>query len=142
MNRRACLVLAAVLAVPVGLCLADGEGSAGQNGLARSLIGIGVLAGTPGDMREPPARGGQYQSFTGRHWNLSAIDPETGIVVTNHGGTYRIDGDTYAETVEYASPNERSFLGKTFTFRLKIEGDRLTQLDAGGPFTQVWQRRK
>jgi len=50
-----------------------------------------------------------------------------GRVVSAAGGKYRVDGGKYTETLEYVSGQgvPESFVGSTFDFTCKIEGDIL-----------------
>jgi hypothetical protein len=111
-------------------------------GLAEDLKGAWVFVGVPGNINEPPATGGRYKFRTGRHWNLNMADPKTGVVTEHDGGTYTLDGDEYIETVEYACPSTINFVGKTYRFTVKVEGDYMTQKGIGNPFTEVWKRVK
>jgi hypothetical protein len=110
--------------------------------LAKDLLGTWVLVGTPDKVGEAPESGGRYKFITGRHWTITEADPETGKVVFHHGGTYTLDGDTYAETVEYANESTASLIKETFKFTIKVEGDTLTQTGIGNPFNEVWKRAK
>ena len=50
-----------------------------------------------------------------------------GRVVSVAGGKYRVDGDKYTETIEYVSGQgvPESFVGSTFDFTCKVDGDTL-----------------
>jgi len=112
--------------------------------LAKNLIGTWVLVGTPDKVGEPPTSGGRLKFFTGKHWTITQADPETGKVIFHHGGTYTLDGDNYAETIEYANESTAELIKKTFKFKIKVEGDTYTQTAIGedNPFTEVWKRAK
>jgi hypothetical protein len=110
--------------------------------LAKDLIGTWVLVGTPERVGEPPAAGGQLKFYTGRHWLITQADPNTGVVICHHGGTYTLTGDDYVETFEYANPSTLYLIHKTNRFKVKVEGDTLTQIGIGNPWTQVWKRAK
>jgi hypothetical protein len=120
------------------------KGKAAPARLAKELIGTWVLAGTPDKDGAPPAAGGRYKFFTGRHWAITQADPKTGQVVFHHGGTYALDGDTYTEAVEYANESTAGLIGKRFRFKVKVEGDTLTQPAIGedNPFNEVWKRAR
>jgi hypothetical protein len=70
------------------------------------------------------------------------LDPRTGVVVFHHGGTYKLDGDEYAETVEYAATNTANLIKQTYKFKIKVEGDTYTQTGINGQWSQVWKRAK
>jgi hypothetical protein len=110
--------------------------------LAQNLIGTWVLAGTPDKIEEAPAKGGRFLFLTGKHWCITQADPETGVTVFHHGGTYTLNGNQYAETVEYANDNTKDLLKQTNKFTLKLDGDTLTKTGIGNPWNEVWKRLK
>jgi hypothetical protein len=112
--------------------------------LAKNLIGTWVLVGTPDKVGETPTSGGRLKFFTGKHWVITQADPNTDKVVFHHGGTYTLDGDNYAETIEYANENTANLVKKTFQFKIKVDGDTYTQIGVGddNPFSEVWKRVK
>ncbi len=142
--RVAALSLLALTLPMAGLLPAQEKPAPGQeqSPLAKNLLGTWVLVGEPGKVTEPPAAGGRLKFLTGRHWMITQADPETGVTVFHHGGTYTLDGDQYAETVEYANENTKELIKETFKFTIKIEGDTLTQTGIGNPWTEVWKRVK
>jgi hypothetical protein len=108
----------------------------------KDLAGVWVLVGTPDKVGEPPSKGGRLKFFSGRHWCITESDPATGEVVFHHGGTYTINGDELVETVEYASSNTVSLIKQVFKHKIKIEGDKFTQVGIGNPWQEVWKRLK
>ena len=113
-----------------------------QSPLAKSLLGTWILVGTPDKVGEAPAAGGRLKFLTGKNWNITQADPETGVTIYHHGGTYTLTGDQYAETVEYANESTKDLIKQTFKFTMKVEGDTLTQIGIGNPWTEVWKRVK
>ena len=136
------LVLA-LSATTRGRLLADDKPAAeGPSRLAKELIGTWALAGTPDNVEEPPANGGRYKFFTGKHWTVTQADPETGEIIYHHGGTYTLDGDIYEETILYSTRNNAELIKQTFKFKIKVEGDTYTQIGVGNPYNEVWKRAK
>jgi hypothetical protein len=144
-------LLAPALLLTAGVTLRTGAGerppkeAAERTKLAQDLIGTWVLVGTPDKIADPPKSGGRLKFFTGKHWCITQADPKTGKVIFHHGGTYTLDGDTYAETIEYANENTATLIQKTFKFKAKVEGDTYTQTGIGddNPFKgEVWKRLK
>lgn len=108
----------------------------------KDLHGTWVLVGKPGAVGAIPAAGGRVKLITDHHWSVTESNPQTGATVFHHGGTYTLNGDEYAETVEDANDNTKDYVGKTFKFTVKIEGDTLTLLGIGNPWKEVWKRVK
>src|SRR5437867_1276568 len=113
-----------------------------QSPLAKNLLGTWILVGEPGKVEEASASGGRLKFFTGRHWTITQADAKTGVTIFHHGGTYTLNGNEYAETVEYANESTKELIKQTFKFTIKIEGDTLTQTGIGNPFNEVWKRVK
>jgi hypothetical protein len=145
-SRRIAVYFGAVaLVIPViALSLrADDKSSGGPKEptkLAKDLIGTWVLVGTPDKIGEAPKSGARLKFITGRHWVVTQADPETGKVLFHHGGTYTLDGDNYAETVDYANENTADLIKKTLKFKIKVERNTYTQIGVGNPYSEVWKR--
>ena len=143
---RAAAFCLLALAIPTALFVlraADKPAaSAAPSQLAKDMIGAWVLVGKPGKVREAPATGGRLKFRTGRHWTMTQANPDTGLTVMHDGGTYTLDGDKYVETLEYANESTANDIGKSFMFTVKVEGDTMTQLGVGNPYSEVWKRLK
>jgi hypothetical protein len=107
--------------------------------LATELIGTWQLVGTPDDTQEMPVN--SFKFFTGKHWSVTYHD-ENGNVQYHHGGTYTIDGDQYAETIKYATQQTAGLIGQTMKFKIKVEGDKYTQIGVGNTYNEIWRRAK
>jgi ketosteroid isomerase-like protein len=138
--RVAVVFGAAAVVLPAGIMFslrADEHLSGGPKEptkLAKDLIGTWVLMGTPDKV------GARLKFFTGKHWVVTQAEPETGKVVLHHGGTYTLDGDNYAETIEYANESTADLIKKTYKFKIKVEGNTYTQIGDGNPYSEVWKR--
>ena len=108
--------------------------------IRHTLLGAWAFAGKPDSTNDP--KPGATTKFWGlKHFTVVSADRETGDVSFCHGGTYTVDGDSYAETVEFAK--ERKFLiGKTFKFKIKVDGDAYIQNGIGNTFNERWVRLK
>jgi hypothetical protein len=106
------------------------------------MIGAWVHVGRPGQVREVPIAGQRLKFRTGSHWTLTRADPDTGLVVEHFGGTYTLKGNEYVETQDYADTNWIQDNGKSFKFTVTVEGDTMTQVGVGNPYTEVWKRAK
>jgi len=145
---RAVVIVALALVLPTTIAFrlrADDKHAPAEtkpSQLAKDLIGRWVLVGTPDKVVEPPKAGGRLKFFTGRHWVITQADPETGKVIFHHGGTYTLEGDKYAETVEYANESTADLIKNVHKFQIKVEGDTYTQIGLGNPYNEVWKRVK
>ena len=110
--------------------------------LAQDMIGTWIHVGSPGHVIEAPATGQRLKFRTDRHWNLTRADPDTGLVTEHFGGTYTLNGDEYVETQDYGDATWMKDNGKSFKFTVKVEGDTMTQIGIGNPYTEVWKRAK
>jgi heme/copper-type cytochrome/quinol oxidase subunit 2 len=107
--------------------------------LASDLIGTWTLVGTPDSEQETPTK--RLKFFTGKHWLVTEAD-DNGKVTLHHGGTYTLDADEYVETIEYAMEESISAVGMKFKFKIKVEGDKYTQIGIENPYSEVWRRAK
>jgi hypothetical protein len=105
------------------------------------MIGTWVMVGTPGHVRELPTEGGRFKYRTGTHWIVFSVN-QHGLVTETFGGSYRLSGDQYVETQDYADYRWKGDNRKSFTFKVKVEGDLMTQLGVGNGFDEVWRRVK
>ena len=110
--------------------------------LAKDLIGTWILVGTTDEVGEIPDKGGRLKFITGRHWTITQADPNTGLVIFHHGGTYTLDGNEYVEKIEYANENTKQLINKTLKHKIKVGKDTYTQIGVGNPYTEVWKRLK
>jgi hypothetical protein len=115
---------------------------AAQTQLAKDMIGTWVHVGEPGAVSDIPAEGGRFKFRTGGHWVLVTADAKTGMVVESFGGTYTLKGNEYAETVDYGTEDDIAYIGKTYKFTVKVEGDTMTQIGVGNPWNEIWKRAK
>lgn len=113
-----------------------------QSELAKKMIGTWVLVGTPDNVGETPKSGGRLKFFTGRHWTITEADPANNEVNFHHGGTYKLDGEKYVETIEYANASTADLINKMLKFKIKVDGDTYTQIGDGNSFNEVWKRLK
>jgi hypothetical protein len=114
-------------------------GSDDSSDLESRLMGTWILVASdvPGS---PSGIGIRRRIYSPGRWEIIQTDPATGKIVFNHGGTYRIHGDEVEHTVEFAGQSTASFLHQVRRFKIKVEGDTLTQVGLGNPFNDVWRR--
>jgi hypothetical protein len=58
----------------------------------------------------------------------------------HHGGTYKLEGDTYEETIRFAAPSTREMIGRTFKFKIKVDGNSYEQVGIGNPYNEKLKR--
>ncbi len=74
-----------------------------------------------------------------KHWMFSQADPKTHLTLFHHGGSYVLNGNRYAETIEYANESTGGLLGQTFEYEVSVTSDTMV---LKGPFNEVWERVK
>ncbi len=111
------------------------------NELARKLIGTWKLqkAANPGS---PSGIGTRLRFFTGTHWCVVQPHPSTGLIVFQHGGHYLLEGNKLKTTTDFAGELTKSFIGRTATFTIQIDGDTFKPVDPNGVFDETWERMK
>jgi len=115
--------------------------AAKSNLLAQKLIGTWRLedAARPGS---PSGIGTRLKMFTGTHWCVIQPDPNTGVIVFQHGGRYEVDGDTIKTMRDLAGESTKSVIGSTGKLKINIEGDTMKQADSEGVYNETWKRVK
>lgn len=116
--------------------------AAAQSSLAHELQGTWVHVGEPGKVGEPPAKGGFIKLRTAHHWAAINVDPRSGLVTSTHGGTWRINGDHYEETVAYGSEYHAPLINKAWTWKLVLKDDVMTKTGINNEWHEVWKRVK
>ena len=137
----------AMLAVGAG-CATAGVGAAPPagpiRGLGPALVGTWELVSTRvtrGDrtvLDERPPTVRALKILNGTHYSLVALRNET--FARAAAGRYRVVGDSYSETLDVASGGAAP--GRTYTFRIRMEGDTWTTDGGSGTdqFHEVWRR--
>ena len=70
------------------------------------------------------------------------VDGRSSLVTSTHGGTFRINGNTYEETVSYGGDYQANLMGKTYHWTVTLEGDTMTMMGTDNPWHEVWKRVK
>jgi hypothetical protein len=103
------------------------------------LIGTWVLLSTTNTGPIATAAiGVRRKTFTETTWEILEIDPATGNVRFNFGGSYTLLDGVYTETVEFSNVGASGNVGMTFSFTLTLDGSTFTQTGQGNPFTETW----
>jgi hypothetical protein len=68
----------------------------------------------------------RWKMFSKNRFVWVAYDVQQKKFIATGGGTYKIDGDTYSETIEFFSENP-ALVGKTLNFKFRREGNRYWQ---------------
>lgn len=110
--------------------------------LSHDLLGVWVCLGAPGNTEEPPAKGGFIKLRTADHLAAIAIDPRTGLVTSTHGGTWRVEGNVYQESIEFGGEHHAQLMNRTFKWNVKLDGNNMTMTPLDNPWNEVWQRVK
>lgn len=94
------------------------------------------------DGRVSEANVGELKFVGDRHWSVSRLDPKTKRLEYHMGGTYKLNGDEYVETIEFANDPASEMIGQEFTYKIKIEGETFTQIGQGNPYSLIFKRAK
>jgi hypothetical protein len=147
LNRRSSVSLGlALIAITAATgcetAVSGGNGSSKKTHarLNQEMIGTWVHVGSPGRVRTAPESGGRFKMRNGDHWNLTVVEGDTGLVTENFGGTYMMSGDEYVETQQYGTQQWLQDNGRSWRFRVTVEGDTMTQYGLDNSFTEVWKR--
>jgi hypothetical protein len=145
MNPRLLTLAVAVLVLLHSpLCAEEktsGDDAAPANELREALLGAWALAGGL-ESKDDPEPGSRMKFWGLKHWVITESDPKTGEIVHHHGGTYTLDGDSYEETIKFAAESTQPLVGRTFKFKIKVEGDTYIQEGIENPFNERWVRLK
>lgn len=117
-----------------------GPSPAAPEPLGPALEGVWVHVGEPGDIRVAPSAGGRMKFRVANRWTLTSAHARTGAVNEHFGGTWRVNGGVYVETIDYSVDENDPELGNTLTFSVKIDADTMTQVGLNNPYTEVWKR--
>lgn len=137
------------LLLVVGACASAGAGATGApagpvRGLGPALVGTWELVSTRvtrGEstlLDEGPPTVRALKILNGTHYSLVTV--RNGSFARAATGRYRVVGDSYSETIELASGQGTE--GRTYTFRIRVDGDRWTTDGGSGAdrFHEVWRR--
>ena len=82
--------------------------------------------------------------ISGGHFIFVAYDTEKGKPLYTGGGTYILNGSSYAEHIDFASDEiSAGLVGKDQPFTVKVDGDTFTQtgsLSNGKRLSETWKR--
>ena len=82
--------------------------------------------------------------LAGGHFMFAAYDTATGEPLYAAGGTYRLDGSSYSEHVDFASGKiAAGLVGKDQSFTVELDRETFTQsgtLSNGKPLMEKWKR--
>ena len=84
--------------------------------------------------------------LSGGHFMFAAYDTRTGEPLYSAGGTYRLDGTSYVEHMEFASGKlPVGLVGKDQSFTVDVDADTFTftqrgMLSNGKPLMEKWKR--
>jgi hypothetical protein len=117
------------------------KGKASTNDLAMKLIGTWKLE-TTANPGSPSGIGTRLKLFTGTHWCVVQPHPDTGLIIFQHGGHYVLEGNQLRATTDFAGEVTKSFIGRTGTVTIQIDGDTYKQVDPNGVFNETWKRVK
>lgn len=101
-----------------------------------------------GDAKEftaPPPERKSLKFITPTHFVWVWVDPKTKKISNSMGGRYKLEGDSYEETPEFAFEGMEAYVGKQQKFTAKVEGDKWTHsgvLSEGQKLEEIWKKVK
>lgn len=107
---------------------------------AKDLLGVWIYVGEPGKIGDAPASGGFTKHRTDRHWVAVDVDGRSSLVTSTHGGTWRVTGSEYEETVAYGGDHHAQLMGQTYRWTVKLEGDLMIKTGINNAWHEVWKR--
>jgi hypothetical protein len=82
--------------------------------------------------------------LAGGHFMFAAYDTSTGKPLYSAGGTYKLNGNSYVEHMDFASDRiPAGLVGRDQSFTVEVEGDTFTQkgtLSNGKALVEKWKR--
>jgi hypothetical protein len=130
------------------LCLvalgADNKSESGVN--PTSLVGtwelVSVKYNDAKDFTAPTPERKSLKFITPTHFLWVWVNPKKRIT-NSMGGTYKLEGDSYVETVEFAFEGMEAYVGKQQKFAARLEGDKWIHsgvLSEGQKIEEIWKR--
>ena len=143
--RKTLLIIGTVATLALTAALPGAEKPAKDAG---SLLGTWRLVSAKyGDAKEfsdVSNQGPHIKMLTADRFIWVIYDAKTNLISRSMGGSYRLQGASYTETVEFFLPaGMKVYLGKEQVFTIRIEGDKLFQsgkLSDGMKIEEIWQR--
>jgi hypothetical protein len=101
--------------------------------------------GESSNWSDAPTDQRRIKLITETHFTWVAYELASKKVLSMAGGPFTLNGETYTETIEFAGEGMTEYLGKKQSFKIRVEGDKLTQsgqLSDGTKLEEVWRRIK
>lgn len=143
--KKTPLIVCAVLILVLTAALFGAEQSARNAG---SHLGTWQLVATKyqdaKEFSDVPKDEMHIKMIDATHFTWVIYDSKTKLISRSMGGSYRLQGGSYTETVEFFLPTGmKIYLGKEQAFTIRVEGDKLFQsgkLSDGMNIEEIWQR--
>ncbi len=87
----------------------------------------------------------QIKHITPTHFTWVIYDSKEMVPYASAGGTWKLEGKTYTEKVEFATPSHEHLRGKEVVLDVVVKGDKFHQhgvLDTGFVIDEDWIRKK
>lgn len=106
---------------------------------------LSLKYGDAADFTKYPDTSSRLKLLNATHFTWLEVTASTKSVVTSAGGTYKLTGNSYVETIEWAGEGMETYMGKPQKFTIRVEGDKLYQsgeLSDGLKIEEIWERVK
>ncbi len=134
------LIFLTILLITCGGVTNTSEYKQEKSQLAEEIKGVWIYVSEQGQAANGTVSGNRIKFITDKHWNITQSDPNTGVTIFHHGGTFKMNGDEYVETINYANENTSNMIDQSFTFKMEVKGDTLIQTGVGNIFNEIWKR--
>jgi hypothetical protein len=128
-----------VLAIALGAVLFARSQANGSQAKKSPLDGTWELVAG----QQLPKGARDIKIISGGHFIFAAYDTEKGELLYTAGGTYILNGSSYAEHVDFGDRISAGIVGKDQQFTVKIDGDTFVQagtLSNGKGLSETWKR--
>ena len=144
--KKTALAVAVALIMGFTAVSADKQKPAkGVGGLVGTWQLVSTKYGDAKDFTDYPADRVRLKMITATHFTWVDYPADSKKIASAAGGPWTLDDEAYTETIEFAGEGMESYLGKKQTFKIKVEGDKLSQsgqLSDGLKIEEVWRRAK
>ena len=84
--------------------------------------------------------GSRVKTITNTGFVATPVDPQTGDVLTHHGGAYTFDGTLGRRYHRVCQCREYNSRRQNVSIKIEVDGDTWRHVGVGNRWTEVWKR--